>query len=82
MNIGNVMKMKVKDLREFTFENYHKRIGFTKEDSYHSLKRKKKKDLVLFATNLTKEMLIKLEDSMNYFSKKTKLKDFSKHQKL
>ena len=76
------MKMKMKDLREFTFENYHKRKGFTKEGSYHSLKRKKKKDLVLFTTHLTNEMLIKLEDSMNYFSKKTKLKDFSKHHKL
>ena len=30
--------MKIKDLREFIFENYYKRLGFTKEDTYFSLK--------------------------------------------
>ena len=31
--------MSVKDLKEFIFENYYKNIGFTKEDSYDSLKK-------------------------------------------
>ena len=30
--------MKIKDLREFIFENYYKRLGFTKEVTYFSLK--------------------------------------------
>ena len=47
--------MTVKDLRKFIFENYVKLIGFTKKESYYSLKKQKKKDLVLFATNVTKK---------------------------
>ena len=35
--------MMAKDLVEFLFENYYKRIGFTKEDSYYLLKKQKKK---------------------------------------
>ena len=60
--------MTMKDLREFLFENYYKQIGFTKKDSYCSLKMRKK-DLVLFPTNLTKKYLtlLKLKRSMNYF---------------
>ena len=46
--------MILKDLREFTFENYYKRTGFT-NDSYYLLKNGKK-CLVLFATNLTKKI--------------------------
>ena len=39
-NIENaIRKRTVKDLREFTFENYFKQIGFTKEDSYFLLKK-------------------------------------------
>ena len=29
----------VKDLKEFILKNYDKRIGFTKEDSYHLLQK-------------------------------------------
>ena len=33
LNLENAIKMMVKDLREFIFENYHKQIGFPKKDS-------------------------------------------------
>ena len=60
--------MTMKDLREFLFENYYKQKGFIKKESYRSLKMRKK-DLVLFPTNLTKkyQTLLKLKNSMNYF---------------
>ena len=29
--------MKVKDLKEFIFENYYEQIGFTEHNSYYSL---------------------------------------------
>ena len=38
LNIEEVLeKMMVKDLKEFTFVNYYKWIGFTKKDSYYLL---------------------------------------------
>ena len=35
--------MTVKNLKEFLYENYYKKIGFTKEDSYYPLKSLEKK---------------------------------------
>ena len=35
--------MTIKDPKEFTFENYYKQIGLTKENSYYSVKHQKKK---------------------------------------
>ena len=47
--------MPVKDLKEFLFENCYKRISIIKEDSKYFLKEKRKKDLVLLATNVIKK---------------------------
>ena len=45
--------MSINKIKDFTFENYYKRIGFSKESSYYSVKRlKKKKDLLLIANKL------------------------------
>ena len=38
-----VKKMSVNEIRHFIFENYYIRIGFSKENSYYSMKRLKKK---------------------------------------
>ena len=38
--------------RHYMFENYCKRIKFTKENSYYSMKHQKKKDFLLLATKL------------------------------
>lgn len=35
--------MVIKDLREFIFGNYYKRLGFTEEDTYYSFKKQSKK---------------------------------------
>ena len=43
LNKENALKMTVKDLREFIFESYYKRIGFSKMDNYYSLKNAEKK---------------------------------------
>ena len=40
---STIEKMSVKEVRDFIFANYHKRIGFSKENSYYSVKRLKKK---------------------------------------
>ena len=35
--------MKIKELRDFIYENYYSQIGFIKENSYYLIKRQKKK---------------------------------------
>ena len=44
--------MTIKELKDFIFENYYRRIGFTKENSYYSVKYQQKKDLLLYATKI------------------------------
>ena len=48
--------MSVHGMRDFIFENYYKRIGFTRESSYYSMKRLKRKDLLLLANKLIEEV--------------------------
>ena len=44
--------MMVKNLREFIFENYYKKTGFIKKDSYYLMKKNEKIYIVLFATKI------------------------------
>ena len=44
--------MIVNETTDFIFENYYKRIKFSKENSYYSIKRQGKKNLQLFSTKL------------------------------
>ena len=39
--------MSINEMRDFIFEDYYKRIRFSKESSYYSLKHLKKKDFLL-----------------------------------
>ena len=48
--------MSVNLIKYFLFEKYYKRIGFSKENSYYSIKRVKKKDLLLLANKLIEKM--------------------------
>ena len=47
--IKSIERMSVNEIRDFFFENYYKRIGFSKESSYYSMKCLKRKDLLLLA---------------------------------
>ena len=42
-----VKKISVNEFRDFIFENYHKRIGFPKENNYYSIKRSKEKSFAV-----------------------------------
>ena len=33
-----IKRMSINEIRDFIFENYYKRIGFSMENSYHSMK--------------------------------------------
>ena len=47
LNIAYAIKRSsVNEIRDFTFENYYKRIGFSKKSNYYSMKLLKKKRFV------------------------------------
>ena len=39
--------MTIKEFRDFIYENYHKQTGFTKDNSYYSMKRQKKRFTII-----------------------------------
>ena len=42
-----IKKITIKELKDFTYESYYRRMGFLKENSHYSIKRQKKKVLLL-----------------------------------
>ena len=57
LNITKAIKMmSVNEIRDFISENYYKRIEFSKEICYYSMKRLKKKDLLLLANKLIEKI--------------------------
>ena len=56
LNIASaIKKMSLNEIRDFIFQNYYKRIRFSKENSYFSIKNQEK-DLQLFAIKLTEKI--------------------------
>ena len=60
-------KMPINETKDFIFENYYKRIGFSKESSCYSIKRLKK-DLMLLSNKLIEKypILIMKKNSVNH----------------
>ena len=59
LNIAKaIKKMSINEIRDFIFENYYKRIGFSKENSYYLLNRLKEKIYCCLLTNYCKKYLI------------------------
>ena len=57
LNIVRVIKkISVNEIRNFVFENFFKRMGFSKENSFYSVKRLKRKDLLLLANKLKEKV--------------------------
>ena len=50
--IKAIKKMSVKKIQDFIFENVYNRIGFSRENSYYSIKRLKRKKLLFLANRL------------------------------
>ena len=56
LNIARaIKKINVNEMRKFIFEIYYKRIRFSRENSYYSMKLLKRKDLMLLANKLTEK---------------------------
>ena len=45
--VKGIKKMSINEIKDFIFENYHKRVGFSKESICYSMKRLKKYFLLL-----------------------------------
>ena len=48
--------MSVNEIRDFFLENHYKRIGFSKENTYYSMKCLKRKDLLLLANKFIEKI--------------------------
>ena len=48
--------MSILEIKDFIFENYYKEIGFSKKNSYNSMKHLTKKDLFSLANKLIKNI--------------------------
>ena len=66
--IKAIKRMSINEVRDCLFENYYRRIGFSKESSYYSIKRLKKKDLLLLANKLIEKVpiLVMLKNTINH----------------
>ena len=49
---GAIKNISINEIRDFIFGNYYKRNWFSKENSYSSMKRLKRKDLLLLVNKL------------------------------
>ena len=49
-------KTSANEIRDLVFENYYKRIGYSKKNSYYSMKHLKKADLLLLANRLIEKL--------------------------
>ena len=61
--------MSVNKLKDFFFEDYCKRIGFVKDRSYYSMKRLRKKRLVIACKQINRTIyvnLVMLKNTINY----------------
>ena len=54
--VRTIKKMSANEIRDFIFKNYYKRVGVFKENSHYSMKRLKKKDLLLLANKLIEKI--------------------------
>ena len=72
LNIARATKkMSVNEIKDFIFDNYYKRIRFSNENSYYSMKRLKKKDLLLLANKLIEYLILTiLRNTTNHLLEK------------
>ena len=54
---GALKQMSVNEIRDVIFENFYKQVGVSKEDCYYSIKRLKKKELLLLGHKLIGKIL-------------------------
>ena len=59
LNIARaIKKTSVNEIRDFIIENYYKRIGFSREDSYYSMKKIYEKDFNEKDLYIKKDLLL------------------------
>ena len=53
---STIKKTTIKEMKDYIFKNYYRRIGFPKYNSFYSMKSKRKKDLLLLAAKLIEKI--------------------------
>ena len=70
LNIARAIeKMTANEIRDFIFENCYKRIGFSKENSFCSMKRLKKKEIIVACKQINRKkylILAMLNNTINH----------------
>ena len=71
-----IKKITIKEIKDFIFEKFYRRIEFPKENNYHLIKYQKEKGLLLLATKLIEKILDanNAKEYYNYYLKKKKYK--------
>ena len=69
LNVVRVIKkMSVNEIKSFIFENYFKRIRFSKKNNYYSMKRLKRKNFLLLGNKLIEKISDPREAEEHYQS--------------
>ena len=66
--------MSINAIEELIIRNYYKRIGFSKESSYHSMKHMKKKILLLVNELIKGYLILAMLKKLSIISKKENMK--------
>ena len=75
LNIAKaIKKMSINAIEELIIRNYYKRIGFSKESSYHSMKHMKKKILSLVNELIKGYLILAMLKKLSIISKKENMK--------
>ena len=75
LNIAKaIKKMSINAIEELIIRNYYKRIGFSKESSYHSMKHMKKKILLLVNELIKGYLILAMLKKLSIISKKENMK--------
>ena len=75
LNIAKaIKKMSINAIEELIIRNYYKRIGFSKESSYHLMKHMKKKILLLVNELIKGYLILAMLKKLSIISKKENMK--------
>ena len=68
-------KTTINELKDFTFENFYRWIGFHNENIYYSMKYQKKRKLLLLSSKLIEKKILDVSNAKKYYNSYLKRKN-------